>query len=177
MLSSTYQIIEEFPKLKPLIKAQEQQTLDGESLKNLNEIQLTFFRLACFFQDSEKFQFDLRDLYKYLNNDYLEWALELIATYFREDTFLIQHPKYSIIRDKDSLLNPTQLANYLTQQGLSYDRQKINLYYGRGKLFEPSLVIGGTKYWDTSNAQKFVRTEKIRLNILNPDFYNIEDNT
>ncbi len=163
MKKTTNLIIEQFPNLKKLINEQNKQKLDEESLKRLNETQLTFFRLGCFFENPDEFPFELGELYKHLNNEYLEWALELITTYFRKDTYLIQEPKYLIIRDTETLLNQSQLAEFLTEKGLRYDRHKINLYYGRGTLFEPSIVIGGVKYWDQSEAENFAESEKKRI--------------
>ena len=44
-----------------------------------------------------------------------------------------------IIKDGSDYLNLTQFAQYLTDQGLRYDRQKVNLYYERGKIPQPDF--------------------------------------
>jgi len=60
-------------------------------------------------------------------------------------------------------LNQSQFAKYLTGQGLKYDRQKIDLYIDRGKLPQPDLIVGGTKYWSHSTAERYSEKEKNRL--------------
>ena len=45
-----------------------------------------FLKLALFFEYPEEVHFDLSSLYKNLDNDWLEWALELITRFFQEDT-------------------------------------------------------------------------------------------
>ena len=132
-------------------------------MSSLSPIQGIFLQLACFFEHPEEMNFDLSSLYKELDNDWLEWALELITQFFREDTFLIQKPSYVLIKDGADYLNQSQLAHYLTDQGLKYDRQKVNIYYERDTIPQPDLWLGGTKYWSRSTAAKFVEQEKQRL--------------
>lgn len=162
---ATQRIIKKFPKLKEKIHHHENVLLAGQSLEELNDIQATFLQLAWFFEAPDKESFDLGYLYRRLNDDWLEFALELIIEYFREDTYLIQKPSFLLIKDGDGskYLRLSQFANYLSEHGLPYDRQKLNLYYGRKKVPEPDFIIGGTKYWSLKSVQEFYKKEKTRL--------------
>jgi hypothetical protein len=37
-----------------------------------------------------------------------------------------------------------QFASYLKEEGLNYNRSKLNMYYKRGKVPEADLTIGDT---------------------------------
>ena len=87
-------------------------------------------------------------------------ALKLITQFFQKDTYLIQNSSFVIIKDGSDYLNLTQFAQFLTDQGLRYDRQKVNLYYERGKIPQPDLLIGGTKYWSRETATRYTEQEK-----------------
>jgi hypothetical protein len=91
-------IIEKFPNLEEKIVAYKSVLLSEESLQSLDQIDRNFIRLACFFENPDQANFDLSSLYKDLDNDWLDWALELITMFFREDTDLIQKPSFSTIK-------------------------------------------------------------------------------
>lgn len=163
MKRTTGRIVETFPQFKGKLKAYENPMLMEKAQKGLNEIQATFLQLAWFFEDPENEAFDMGLLYRHLDNDWLEWALELITEYFRKDTYLIQEPTYSLIREGLEYKSMSQFADYLSEQGLRYDRQKINLYFERGKVPQPDLVVGGVKYWSDETVQSYGEKEKIRM--------------
>lgn len=163
MKISTSKIIEKFPKFKEHIHAYENMLLVHDALKNLNDFEATFIKLIWFFENPEKENFDLRSFYLYLDNDWLEFALELITEYFREDTFLISEPKYALIKDGSKYLSSSQFASYLTENGLNYDRQKLNLYYNRGIVPKPDITIAGVKYWSKKTVESFKEHEKNKL--------------
>ena len=98
-----------------------------------------------------------------MDNDWLEFALELITEYFRKATYLIKKPTYSLIKDVSDYHSLSQFADYLSQKGLRYDRQKLNLYYERGKAPESDLLVGGVKYWSIKTVKSYTKKEKIRL--------------
>ena len=80
-------------------------------------------------------------------------ALELITLYFREDTYLIKKPSFSIVKDNDSNhLNQSQFAEFLTGNGLKYDRAKVKNYYDREIIPTADVIVSGTKYWMRSTA-------------------------
>ena len=130
MKKTTQRIVEKFPNLKD--KVLERQ---GSGLVIVDDYAISrssgaiFLKLALFFESPEKAHFDLASIYKDLDNDWLEWALELITQYFQEDTFLIQNPSFTMIKDGSDYLNLTQFAQFLTEQGLLKElKTKINYY-------------------------------------------------
>ncbi|MBT2758004.1 hypothetical protein J7E71_19215 [Mesobacillus foraminis] len=134
-----------------------------EALQELDEFEATFLRLARFFETPGKESFDLGFLYRHLDNDWLEFALELITDFFREETYLIQKPTYSLIKDGSDYYSLTQFAEELSKRGLRYDRQKLNLYFERGKVPQPDLVVGGVKYWSKKTVRIYGDQEESRL--------------
>jgi hypothetical protein len=163
MKNATRRIVEKFPKFEDKLHAYENMVLVDEALKEVDDVQATFLQLAWFFEDPEKETFDLGLLYRHLDNDELEFALELMTEYFRKDTYLIQKPTYSLIREGSDYKSMSQFADYLSEQGLRYDRQKLNLYFERGKVPHPDLVVGGVKYWSDETVQKYGKQERNRM--------------
>jgi protein involved in sex pheromone biosynthesis len=165
MKKATRKIVEKFPLLEERLNDYENLFLSEQSLMKLDEVQATFLKLAWFFEAPDKEGFDLGHLYKRLDNDWLEFALELITDYFREDTYLIKHPSYCLVKNGSEYLSLSQFADYLSKEGLNYGRQKLNLYYDRGKVPNPDLFVGGVKYWSVSTVENFCEKEKVRLGI------------
>ncbi|WP_338472785.1 hypothetical protein R4Z10_08680 [Niallia sp. XMNu-256] len=164
MKNTTKRIVEKFSSLEEkVLEMTGSGLVAGEDTQSLDSVGGVFLQLALFFEDPDEAHFDLACLYKHLDNDWLEWALELITQFFREETFLIQNPSFAIIKNGSDYLNLTQFAQFLTDQGLRYDRQKVNLYYERGKIPQPDLLIGGTKYWSRATAFRYMEQEKRRL--------------
>jgi hypothetical protein len=164
MKKTTKEVIEKFPMLKDKLNDYQNLFLTENSMKGLDEVESTFLRLAWFFEEPESESFDLRMLHQNLDNDWLEFALELVTRYFREDTFLIQKPSYTLIKEDDgsNFFSLSQFADYLKREGLRYDRQKLNVYYKRGKVPEPDVVIGGVRYWSKSSVVLYGEKEKER---------------
>lgn len=163
MKKTTGDILKVFPKFEKHVLAYENMLLVNEALKDLNNVESTFLKLIWFFENPEQESFDIRLLYLHLDNDWLEFALKLITEYFREDTYLIREPSYSLIKDGSDFFSLTQFADYLAEQGLRYDRQKLNLYYTRDLVPKPDIVVGGVKYWSLKTVQKYKEQEEIRL--------------
>ena len=91
-----------------------------------------FLKWLVFFESPNTENFNLESLYEYLYNDSLELALEVIYLFFNKDTFLIKDPTHSIITDGDYYLNQTRFAEFLSENGLNYDKAKLNMYIKRG---------------------------------------------
>jgi hypothetical protein len=162
MKHTTKKILEVFSDLEQRLLGNE--SVNDEDLSLMNPVKRTFLQLGWFFEHPGEGHFDLALLYQHLDNDWLEFALELITRYFREETYLIQKPSYSLIKDGSDYLNQTEFARYLTDQGVPYDRQKLNLYYERGKVPKADLFLGsGKKYWHLSTVQAFYEQEKNRM--------------
>lgn len=162
MKKSTSQIIEKFPRFKDQIHAYENMLLANNALKDLNSVESTFLKLIWFFENPEQETFDLRTLYLHLENDWLEFALELIVQFYREDTYLIRKPSFCIIKESSDYLNLTQFAEFLSANGLNYNRQKLNLYFSRGIVPKPDLIIGNVKYWSKKTVEYYKKTEENR---------------
>ncbi|MCQ6281693.1 hypothetical protein [Bacillus sp. EB600] len=164
MKSSTKRIVETFPKFKGRLKAYENIDLVKEALKGLTEVEATFLKLAWFFEAPEYESFNIRWLYEYLDDEWLEFALELMVQFFREDTYLIQKPTFSILREpNDNYFNQKQFADFLSENGLHYDKRKLNVYYSRGKLPKADIELAGTPYWSKLTVEDYCEQEKSRL--------------
>ena len=164
MKSSTKRIVETFPKFKGRLKAYENINLVKEALKGLTEVEATFLKLAWFFEAPEYESFNIRWLYKYLDDEWLEFALQLMVQFFREDTYLIQKPTLSILREPgENYFNQKQFADFLSENGLHYDKRKLNVYYSRGKLPKADIELAGTPYWSKHTVEGFYEQEKKRL--------------
>ena len=102
--------------------------------------------------------FNIRWLYEYLDDGWLEFALELMVQFFQEDTYLIQKPTLSILRESgENYFNQKQFADFLSENGLHYDKRKLNVYYSRGKLPKADIELAGTPYWSKYTVEGFLR--------------------
>ncbi|PLR65568.1 hypothetical protein [Bacillus sp. UMB0893] len=161
MKHTTKKIVDVFPDLR--VHFEKQSYKDEVVLSTLEPVKRTFLQLGGFFEQPEE-EFNLALLYKYLDDEWLELALELITRYFQKETYLIQKPSYSLIKDGSDYFNLTEFARYMSDQGMRYDRQKLNLYYERGKVPKADLFLGsGTKYWHLSTVKAFCEQEKYRM--------------
>ncbi|MCM3413206.1 hypothetical protein [Metabacillus litoralis] len=164
MKKSTQRILENFPAFKGKLKAYKNIGLVEEAMEGLNPVEATFLKLAWYFEEPEHEHFNIGFLYQHLDDDWLELALEVIAQFFREDTFLIKKPALSFVRKgSNGFFSQKQFADYLTENGLKYDKRKLNVYYHRGKIPEPDLELGGTTYWSKTSVETFCEQEKSRL--------------
>ncbi|MGM0877469.1 MAG: hypothetical protein ACQEWV_22720 [Bacillota bacterium] len=166
MKKSTKRIVETFPNFENKLMVYKNSLLIEEALKGLNQVEATFLKLAWFFEEPEHQNFNIGLLYHHLDGEWLELALELITQFFKEDTFLIQQPTFSIIREgKGRFFNQKQFADFLSESGLNYDKRKLNVYYNRGKLPKADLELGGKPYWSKLTVVDFCEQEKQRLKL------------
>ncbi|MDQ1005372.1 hypothetical protein QFZ28_005950 [Neobacillus niacini] len=76
-----------------------------------------------------------------------------MTQFFREDTYLIQKPTFSIPRETlADYFNQKQFADFISEHGLNYDKRKLNVYYSRGKLPKADVELAGIPYW--SNVKR-----------------------
>jgi hypothetical protein len=163
MKRTTHRLVEAFPMLKDKVDAHSDTQATEKALQGLSNVESTFLQLAWYFEAPERGKFDIGLLYRNLDDQWLEFSLELITSpFFRDDTYLIKRPTYSMIRDGEEYLNQAQFADYLTEQGLKYDRRQINLYHSRGKLVAPDFEFCGKPYWKKSTIEVFGNKEKQR---------------
>ena len=69
------------------------------------------------------------------------------------------------MKENDSnYLNQSQFANFLTENGLKYDRAEVKNHYDRGLIPTADLIVSGTKYWLKSAVQQYCQQKQRRLN-------------
>ena|SRR5699024_10618108 len=158
--NATKRVLEYFPALEKHIHGCRNN--DGD-IPQLDAIENVFLQLVRFFQHPDKENFHLGTLYKQLDNDWLEFALEVIYIYFQQDTYLIRESNHSIITDGDYYMNQSRFAEFLNENGLKYDRSKLNVYIEREKAPAADIVISGTKYWERSTCERFLYEELNKL--------------
>lgn len=149
MKKASLKVTEQMPFLK--------EHYDGNSTRKLEKGEKVFLDLFRFFESPENTGFDLQQIYNHLDNDWLEFALECIHTYFLEDTYLVTNPSHALITDGDFYLGQTRFAEFLNERGVSFDRAKMSKYISRGKIPEPDLIISGVKYWERTTCEDFLR--------------------
>ncbi|MBP2258891.1 hypothetical protein [Virgibacillus alimentarius] len=86
--------------------------------------------------------------------------MEVIYLFFKKDTYLIPESRTSLVREDNNYLSQAQFANFLTKHGLPTVRQKIGIYYRRGKLPKTDLEVGGVRYWHKDTCEKYLRNIK-----------------
>jgi len=160
MKKTTERIIEKFPFLAGEIEKFKEQSLEAKDLSSLSDVEKTFLELACFFENPERAGFDLQALYKRLDNDWLELAIELIGQFFKEDTYLIPNSTLFFVNEKDEYLNQSQFAEYLSSKGLNYNRAKLNIYYKRGIIPKADIILSEKPHWKRSTVESYCELEK-----------------
>lgn len=157
--TASKKIIESFPILEEHVPSNESVILSDQILSKLNEVEQVFLRLIWFFENPEKENFNIEVLYKHLDNEWLEFALECIHTFFLQDTYLIKQPNHSIITDGDCYLTQSRFADYLSENGLKYDRSKLNMYVKRGIAPKADVIIGATNFWHVKTCEAFLKKQ------------------
>lgn len=160
MKKATKKVIDYFPFLEKHIPDSESVILEEQTLEKFSEVEQVFLKLVWFFEQPEKNNFNLYDIYSSLDGDWLSYALECIFFYFSEDTFLMNEPNFSLITDETELYNQSDFANYLLdhvdKHNIKFSRQMISTYSKRGTLPDPDLVIGRKKYWKKDTCEAYL---------------------
>ncbi|KAB2329587.1 hypothetical protein F7731_22360 [Cytobacillus depressus] len=71
-------------------------------------------------------------------------------------------------KGSDNYVNQKLFADFLVENGLNYDKPKLNVYYNRGKTPKLDLKLGGTPYYKKTSGEEFCEQEKNRLKIEKP---------
>jgi len=158
MKNSTDMILDRLPVLNQYINTDECILISNEALSKLNDMEQTFLKLVCFFEDPNEQNFNLESIYKTLEDDWLVFALEVIFVFFKKDTYLLKESKVEFVTENNNYLNQSQFVDFLNNNGVKYTRQKMNTYIKRGKIPEPSLVVAGVKYWDHSVCVEYLKS-------------------
>lgn len=169
MKKATEIIVEKFPSLKEHVNAYENMFTRQQALDSLDDdIERTFIQLVWFFEDPDNNDFDLRNLYNKLENEWLIFALDVISFYFKTDTYLIQNPTESVIYLND-YVDQNGASRYLESKGLAFPQGKIATYILRGKFPKEDLLVAGKKFWKVSTIDKYAseQLEKRRIGATN----------
>lgn len=164
MKQSTESIIHKFPVLEKYIPDREDVILENQVLENLDDTEQIFFKLICFFEKPNDNHFDLWDLFKTIDKDWLPFALECIITFFKNDTYLMEDTRstFNIIKEDIEYLNQTDFAHFLNEHkkehGMNFSRPMINTYLKRGKVPPPDLTINKNKYWLKETCERYLHT-------------------
>lgn len=160
MKVATKKIIEYFPYLEKLIPDSESVILEQQTLDNLNDTEQVFLKMIWFFERPDDNNFNLYDLLRYIDKDWLSFALESIVVYFSDDTYLIDEPTFSLITDDKVYLNQNNFTNFLNENkekhGRKFSRPMLNTYLKRGVIPNPDLTISDTKYWLKETCEKYL---------------------
>lgn len=151
-------VFEAFPSLEKLMKG-----ASDKEINNMNDTEIVFYQLALFFEEPKMNSFDMRLLYLNLKDDWLTFAFECLETFFKEDTFLLRRDYESIIKEsQEPLLNQKQFADELKTKGFDMERNKLNVYYKRGKLPFPDQLIFDKPHWYLSTVTRFAEQTDIK---------------
>lgn len=117
---------------------------------------LASLAISLFSKDS----FDLNMLAG-LNNDQLNIALEAVRYCYRDVGGIYDVDEQPTILKEAGTATPlyvgqTQIAEMIKEQGEDMDRRKIAVYYQRGHLPEPDVMIGKLPGWEKGAIQKWI---------------------
>ncbi|PEB42250.1 hypothetical protein [Bacillus pseudomycoides] len=170
MKKTTQLIIKEFPVLEKYLNSHENIFLNQKALESLeSHVEKTFLELAWFFEEPEKNDFNVGKLYKHLQDDWLEFALDLLNTYFKHDTYLIKQSTHSILLNTDDYFSQTSFANFLNEEGFKYDQRKMSVYRKRGIIPKEDIIIAGVPYWSKFSVKSYA--EKLKKESSNEEGY------
>lgn len=154
MKSATKEILAKCPNLASYVNS-EGVPIDWTPL---NEHEQALVALARFFEYEETF--DLKKLFKEVDPDWIPFALEILLTYFYEDTYLANTQKPLIINNLNDLLSQQNFAELMNEHGHNMDVKKIHMYRKRGKLPKETAMIGGKPYWIKEDVQHYIQSEQ-----------------
>lgn len=162
MKKSTQLILEKLPMLEKHMKDYDSHILSSETLEQFNDVEQTFLRLLWFFENPEKENFNIELIYQSLDDGWLSLALESIFVFFKEDTYLLKDPDFSLIKETDTFYNQSDFAVFLNEHKnvhqKNYSRQMVHTYLKRGLLPKPDLIIGNTKYWKEETSINYLKS-------------------
>lgn len=156
MVRTTRLVLEHFPQLEKYIHAHENLFSSQQAFESLNPEERVFLEMIWFFEKPEVNSFDVRWLYKHLENERLVFALDLLAHYFKYDTHLVRKVEHSLILSAEDYVTQSEFSRMLIDAGLNYKQSKIALYRMRGKFVKEDVLIAGVPYWSKDTARKYI---------------------
>ncbi|PFV09964.1 hypothetical protein COL10_16415 [Bacillus cereus] len=157
-------LLNSYPNLENKINAYENVFMHDEALRSLDtEEERTFLKLLWFFKSPKENSFNINLLYQYLIGEKLAFALDLIAHYFRSDTFLLRGSSHKLILSSTEYFNQSEFARELKNAGLEYTQAKIATYRKRGKFVEEDVILSGVPYWSKSTVENYINYLKLNM--------------
>lgn len=152
----------------PELKKKKQKATDPKVPLTTKEA--VFIQLINFFERPSENQFSLNTLYEHLEDEELLFALEVIISFFQNDTKLV-HQVHQTFYDENFLKE-----SFVGQQGFStmvesaikdikFKPAMVHVYWKRksDKVPKPDLMIEGRPYWKESTVKKFIQKKKREL--------------
>ncbi|KAA0781257.1 hypothetical protein [Bacillus sp. BPN334] len=150
-------LLNAYPDLEDKMNAYENVFMHDEALHALeSEEERTFLRLLWFFKNPKENSFDINLLYQHLIGEKLAFALDLIAHYFRNDTYLLQGSSHKLILSSTEYFSQSEFARELINAGLDYTQAKVATYRKRGKFVEEDVNISGVPYWSKVTVENYI---------------------
>ena len=156
MKKATMEILAKCPNLRFYVESKEQQ----HDLKSLNKNEQVLVALTRFFEHEESF--DLNQLFKEMDSDWIEFAMDRLLTYFYSDTYLTKSPKPLIIKNPNDLLSQKDFGDLMNEHGANMDAKKIHMLRKRGKLPIETALIGGKPYWLKEEIETYIHDLPIK---------------
>lgn len=126
--------------------------------------EITLYNLIQFINEPEQYQFQLNELYHYLDGEDLVFALKIITQYFENKTYLLKDHRHELMKEllnDVDLLNQSNLSRYLIDKGYKLGKNGkiiVNTYYRRGNLPEPDLFIHDKPVWFKETIEEHLKT-------------------
>lgn len=150
-------LLNAYPYLEDKMNAYENVFMHDEALRTLErEEERTFLKLLWFFKNPKENSFDINLLYQHLIGEKLVFALDLIAHYFRNDTYLLQGSSHKLILSSTEYFSQSEFARELINAGLDYTQAKVATYRKRGKFVEEDVIISGVPYWSKGTVENYI---------------------
>lgn len=160
MKQATVKILEYFPNLKNKMPNYDSVLLEERTLEELNSTEQVFLKMIWFFESPSKNNFNLYDLLKYIDQEWISFALECIVTFFHKDTYLDVKTNFSIITDETEYMNQTNFVDFLNENkekhGKNFSRAMLNSYLSRETIPSPDIELAGSKYWLKETCEEYL---------------------
>ena len=156
MKKATMEILAKCPNLRLYVELNEHQ----HDLKILNKNEQVLVALARFFEYEESF--DLNQLFREVDSDWIEFAMDRLLTYFYSDTYLTKSPKPLIIKNPNDLLSQKDFGDLMNEHVGNMDTKKIHMLRKRGKLPTETALIGGKPYWLKEQIETYIHDLPIK---------------
>jgi len=154
---ATMEILAKCQSLISYVETKEQQ----HDLKLLNQNEQVLVALARFFEYEEVL--DLNQIFKEMDSDWIEFAMNRLLTYFFSDTYHAKSIKPLIIKNPNDLFSQKDIADLMNEHGGNMDTKKIHMLRKRGKLPTETALIGGKPYWLKEEIETYIHDLPIKI--------------